>query len=802
MSDCFHCGLPVLPGFNQSVVLMGEPRTMCCPGCAAVAQTIADSGLEDYYRFRKADAVRPDAALPEELELYDRDDIQSAIGSEETGQGRSLGIHIDGIRCSACSWLIERRISRLPGVTAITINTASHRAQLIWQPGIISLSRIFSAIFDLGYRAAPWQPGDDETTMARNKKALQKRLGLAGLGMMQVMMYAVGLYVGAFQGMAAEHESFLRWVSLLIATPVLFYSASPFYLGAWRALCNRSLTMDVPVSLALFIAWFASLGATLQGGGEVYFDSVTMFTFFLLVSRYLELTARRELNRSGAQLPLGTHRLDGDHPELVAVADLKRGDRILIKGGETIPVDGTLVSGRGQVSEALLSGESSAVVKAPGDKLLAGSINQEQSLVLEVTAVGSETWFAGLTRLQQSALAEKPVFARLADRIAGAFVAAVLLLAGGVWLYWWQVDPDAALTTTLATLVVACPCALSLATPTAIASALAALNARGVQLCRSRALEPLARVTDIVMDKTGTLTRGQPVIVASRSLVSMPLEQCLAIAAALEARSGHPLAKAFAAHRAPEIMASDLQARFGGIEGVVNGERYRLGNAGFFEDGLPSGDLLPGQILLADEQRPLAVFELSDPLRSGVRTTCLALRAEGFRLHILSGDPGPGAAELGRELMIDLVTRGASPRAKLDYVADLHRQGRRVLMLGDGFNDAPVLAAADVSLAMGEGTDLAKISADGILTGEHFSIVSEALDLARRTRRVIRQNLSWALIYNFTAIPLAAAGWVPPWLAALGMSASSLVVVINALRLQRNPQPRQRSAILSPATAP
>ncbi len=800
---CFHCGLPVPPGAEYRVEIDGKPRAMCCPGCKAVAESILAAGLEDFYRYREGPSQRPDELVPEalrEAELYDRPELQQAFVRVDEDQVREAALILEGITCAACVWLNERHLRAQPGVLSFQVNYSTRRARVRWDDSRIHLSDIIKAIAAIGYLAHPFDPGRQEEVYRRERRQALKRVAVAGLGAMQVMMLAVGLYAGEYQGMEARFRDLLRWVSLLIATPVVLYSARVFFTGAWRDLRRRRLGMDVPVALAVGSAYLASLWHTLTGGGEVYFDSATMFTFFLLTGRYLEMGAQHRAGQAAEELvrllpAMATRLLPGGGEEEVPVTDLVPGDRVRVKPGQTVPADGRIESGRSALDESLLTGESHPLARGPGDRVVGGTLNTESPLVVRVEQVGEATVLSAIQRLLDRAQAERPPVARLADRAAGWFVGALLLLALAVGLYWLQADPGRAFAITLSVLVITCPCALSLATPVAVTAATGALTRLGVLPTRGEALETLARASHMAFDKTGTLTRGE--LGLSRVQVLRPRADalCRRVAAALEQQSEHPLARPFAGWHEAGTRVGALQAVPGeGLEAEVDGRRYRLGTAAFVAGlaGAAPADTPDGPgtpVWLGDAEGPIALFLLEDHLRPDAATAVERLRELGLELLLLSGDAPGSVAAVARELGIADWHARLLPEDKLRLLRALQSRGAVVAMVGDGVNDAPVLAGAQVSVAMGSGTTLAAASADLILLSEKLTRLPAAVAKARQTLRIIRENLAWALVYNLCAVPLAAMGDVRPWMAALGMSLSSLLVVLNALRLRDRRRP-------------
>ncbi len=793
---CFHCGLPIAPGDDYSVTILGEPRPMCCPGCQSVAQTIVDIGMESYYQHREqcppgsspATELVPD--FLDGLNNWDDPALQESFVHQLPEGSREITLLISGITCAACVWLLEKHLNDQPGVLRCHVNMGSSLAVVSWNPDQISLSGIIKAIAHVGYKAEPYTPVQQEENIKRENKQALTRIGVAGLGAMQVMTYAVSLYMGAFEGIDPAHERFLRWVSALVATPVLFYSGIPFLQGALRSLRNRHLSMDVPVAIALCFAYFSSVWATLTDGPEVYFDSVCMFVFFLLVGRYLEMRARHRSQNTGIRLSHSqiqtALKLDAeDRPQLVPADKLIPGDRVLVKAGEIIPGDGLIIEGDSSVNESMLTGEHLPISKQTGDPVTGGTLNVEQPLTIEITTLPKESTLSTLKRLLQRAEADKPATFLLADKIASHFVLAVLITSAAVYSYWWFHSPQDAFWIMLSVLVVTCPCALSLATPTAITAATARLSRMGFLATRSHTIEALRKVTDVVFDKTGTLTLGQFQLVDTIVGPGQSKDHVLGLAAALESVSEHPIAQAF--HSYPKT-GGVTNLRIVPNQGVQGDGNLRIGKPEFAAPAgqAPTPPDNTGQwVLLADEQQVLAWFRIEDQLRADAANLVQQLQQVGKRCHVLSGDSSGHAEQVAAQLGIQSVNSNASPDDKLAYIRSLQQSGACVLMVGDGLNDAPVLAGADVSIAVAGSSDLAKVAADGILLSQSLQPLHGILTLIEKTYRIIRENLAWAVLYNITALPLAAAGFIPPWASALGMSASSLLVVLNALRLSK-----------------
>jgi len=797
-AHCFHCGLPVPANFDYRVRILGAERGMCCHGCQAVAQAIVAGGLERFYEHRTTVSQRPEDLVPEQLrrlDLYDQPRLQEGFVEVDERHLKSASLILEGITCAACVWLSERHVRTVPGVVEFHVNYSTHRARVRWDDSRVRLSEILKAIAAIGYVAHPYDPGRQDSVYRRERQRALRRLAVAGLCSMQVMMLGWSLYAMDYDTSdVTDMRAFLRWVSALLTVPVVFYSAQTFFVAAWRELRQGRLGMDVPVSLAVILAFVASLWATVTHGPDVYYDSVTMFAFFLLTGRFLEMGARHGAGQAAEALvrllPATATRLRDGDAQLVAVAELVPGDRVLIRPGETVPADGTVVDGRSSVDESLLTGESLPRARTLGDALVGGSTNVESPLEMRVDKVGDDTVVSAIVRLLDRAQAEKPRVALLADRVAGWFVGALLLVAVAVAAWWWPIDPTKAFYVTLSLLVVTCPCALSLATPVAVVAATGSLTRLGLLTTRGHALETLARATHMLFDKTGTLTRGELRLHGVRTLAPVTRERALAVAAALEQRSEHPVGRVLVAAGADGLVATDVTATPGeGIEGVIEGSRYRVGKPEYVAalSGVPvdlGEEPAATRVVLGDERGLIAVFVLRDELRADAKATLRRLRWLGVEVELLSGDAAGAVEHVARELEVNSWRAGVSPAQKLERVRALQAQGAIVAMVGDGVNDAPVLAGANVSVAMGSGTQLAHASADMVILSERLENLATGVAAARKTRSIIRENLLWALLYNLVAVPLAAVGWITPWMASIGMSASSLVVVLNALRLK------------------
>ncbi|MCS6154216.1 cadmium-translocating P-type ATPase [Shewanella baltica] len=792
--SCFHCQEPVLTGQQFVTRINDRDELMCCPGCQAVSQAIVDAGLLSYYKFRTEPGSKQNALVPEALTQFSAYDLpevqQDFVHSEDNVE--SVSLSIDGITCAACAWLIEHKVKQLTGVSQVLVNSTTQRAMINWDKRTVKLSDILGQISRIGYQAAPYQVDEQELNNKLNSRKFLLRLGLAGFATMQVMMFALALYTGYFTDLDVQYRDYFRWVSMIFATPVVLYSAQPFYFSAIRTLLSGKLNMDVSVSIAIGGAYVASCFATVNGTGEVYFESVSMFTFFLLLGRYFEQKARQKASVSSSNLhklvPLTAHLVNDNGQEEIPAKKLRLNDVILVKPGEMIAADGVVIEGHTSINEAMLTGEQMPIEKTIASQVYAGTINVDQPIKVSVTALGQDQLVAEIIRLQELASNTKPAIALLADKLSRYFSSTILTIATITYLVWHQISPEDAFWVTLSVLVATCPCALALATPTAVTCATAIFTRLGIITRKAGVFEKLPQIKHVVFDKTGTLTCGTLSIGQTQCMADLTKTQALAIAAALETGSRHPIAAAFAVFADNALATEEVHHEVGfGVRGRIDGTDYLIGNAVFTGASIDSRD--PTQkIWLArscnEQLEVLASFEIQDNIRQDSKATVEMLKQQGCRISIASGDSSGHVHQLAKELGIDDVHSGLTPADKLALVTRL-QQHTRVAMFGDGINDAPVLAGADLSVAMGSGSAIAKNSADLILLGDHLSRFTQAVSVAKLTTQIIRQNLAWALGYNALILPLAVTGHVAPYIAAIGMSASSLIVVGNSLRLLR-----------------
>ncbi|GAB3789312.1 heavy metal translocating P-type ATPase [Dyella agri] len=709
--------------------------------------------------------------------------------------GRSeVALRVDALGEPRRALALEQAIRALPGVERVAILPAARRLRVVWDGRRLSLDTLVERCAALQCPAQPLPHDDADDTRAAELHDVLKRLLVAGMCMMQVMAYALVIYIGAVDFVDFTTRGLFRWLGFLTTIPLVAYSARPFFVGAMRELRERRLGIHLPVALAVALVFIASACNTLRGSGEIYFDSVSMFVFLLLAARYVELRARQHGNALGDAVldaaPLLAQRLgDGGALETVPALALRVGDRVHIAEGASVPADGVLEVDAARLDEALLTGESRPVQRYRGERLVAGSVLLDGPATLRVECSGEATAMARIGSLAARARQARS-FATASDRDIARFVARVLLLTTLTALGWLLVDPARAFDAALAVLVVACPCAFALTAPAAFTRALAVLARHGVLVTDSAALDRLARVDTALFDKTGTLGVPRLELAGIEPLRGDTREEVLALAAALARESSHPLARALADaanQHVPMRQAEQVQAVAGaGLRGTVAGHALRLGRADFALDRAPAPEQQHDALLLADADGVIAAFRLTERPRHDAQATLEALRRDGIALSIASGDAAGRVAALASTLGIADWRARQSPDDKLTRLHQLHAEGRVVLAVGDGSNDAPILAAADVSAALAGGAGLAQAQADLLLLHDRLGGLARARAVAIELRRIVAQGRHGSLVYNLCAVPFAALGFVPPWLAGIGMSLSSLAVVLNALRAGRD----------------
>lgn len=808
---CDHCLLPVPE--RDAVFAAGAEgeKVFCCTACRSIHRMIREEGLQDFYSTRDWRS----AGIPEQLRDQSCSLQQDLADDEERlkpfirGESfvKEAEVLIEGIRCASCVWLNEKVLERTPGVLAARVNFATHGAFVRWDSAKTSLRQILGRLRSIGYLARPYTPAAREAFLREQNRDLLIRFGTAAFFSMQLMLISFGLYAGFFQGMDPASKRWLSFLSGLFTTPVLFYSGYPFLSGAFRGLRNRTLNMDVLISLGALSSYTLSIRNTLFGG-EVYFDTSAMIITLVLVGRFLENAAKQRASQAVSRLaalqPQEARVVRAGERITLSVSGIVKGDRVEVRPGERVPVDGIVLEGRSEIDESLVTGESLPVEKIAGSAVIGGSINGLGSLLIEVTVIGRETLLARIARLVESAQAASAPIQRVADRISAWFIPLVVFAAAVTWWYWSGKTAGEPLLNAIAVLVIACPCALGLATPVAILTGTSSASRHGVLIKGGEALERLRSVDTVVLDKTGTVTTGKMEVVGLRiaDLGSrIDGHEILQYAASAEQRSEHLVGSAIVRYAKEQGTAfpdiRDFEAKPGkGVQARVKGALVLVGTRNYLEESGVSVDAgaireagtLEGDgkavVWVAMDRKPLGFISLKDEPKPDAAQAIERLRQLGIDVTMITGDNQSTAESVAKTVGIRNVISGVLPADKVEEIQKLRRAGRVVAMAGDGINDAPALAAADVGMAMAAGTDIAAESASVVLMRSDLMSVVKAIEISRHTFSIIRQNLFWAFAYNVAAVPLAMAGVLSPIVAAAAMAASSVTVVMNSLRLR------------------
>ena len=784
---CAHCGLPA--AFEE------QGRPFCCSGCVAAWDLLHDRGLAQYYTLpeRRAEAVRASGRSYEE---FDHAAFQ-ARHVRRDGACADVELYLEGVRCASCVWLVERMPRAVPGLLHAELDFARARVRLRFDPARVALSSLACTLDGLGYRPHPFRGAETEALRRKEDRAALVRIGVAGAIATNVMLLAIALYSGWFGGMDPVLTRYFRWLSLVLVTPSLFGPGRVFFASALRALKNRSLHMDVPIALALLAGWSRGLVNTVTDRGHVYFDAVAALVFLLLVGRFLQLRAQRAAAEAGSLLyaltPSTARVVQDEHVREIPSEALLPGMVCEVRALETVPADGVVLEGRSELDLSLLTGESRPVSRGEGDEVHAGTVNRTATLRIKVARTGEESRIGQILREVERGTARRAPVVQLTDRLAGAFVGAVLVLALVTAALWWRNDAARAVDLAIALLVVTCPCALAMATPLAVTVAIGRAARRGILLKSGAALEQLSRPSTILLDKTGTVTEGR-----ARLLSWDGPDEARAWVLALERHSTHPIANGFreawadvAVPRATEVRST----MGGGIEGVVDGRRVAIGSPAFV--GAPfdgPGDETP--VRVAVNGAVVARASFGDAIRSDAPAALAALRALGFRPKLLSGDDPRVVASVGARLGFapEDIEGGATPERKLEAVEEELVRGP-VVMVGDGVNDAAAIARASVGIGVHGGAEASAAAADVFLTRPGLSSLVELVDGSRRTMRVIRRNIAFSLVYNAVGATLALCGWLDPLVAALLMPASSFTVVLGSWLGRTFDAPREVPAV-------
>lgn len=796
-NKCFHCGLNIITTKDYKITINEHAHFMCCAGCLAVTKFIIDNGFKDYYENRNNYGNKIDNDfLKKHFNVYDNSKITEKFIIKKKENLNSIILFIEGITCSACTWLIERYITKLNGIENISINLITSKAHITWDTRKINLNDLLNSFIKIGYKAYPYNLKEQEKKNKNEFKKEIKNIIVSGLGMMQIMMLSASLYIGELKDMHYPYWLFIRWICFIIAFPVMIYSARNIFHSSYRSIKNKTLGMDFTVSLSLLIAFIASINNLVTNQGEIYFDSICMFIFFLLIGRFLEMKARHHSSDIIYSLQNITQnttiKIEQHSQKTILIEEIKIGDILLIKPGFIIPVDGKIIEGESYINESMLTGESKPVYKKVKSNVIGGTTNIDNLIKIEAKQTHLHSTVNIIIKMLEQINFIRPKISIITDKIANYFILFILIITLSVTIIWIYLGEKNIFNIILSMLIITCPCALSLATPIAMTSSINSLIKIGFLITKDHTLHTLDKITDIIFDKTGTLTNNAFNLKKIKIKKNISIKKLIQLAYNLEKKSNHPISKAFT--NLEPILKLNIDSEYKtknytslGIEGKINKKMYRLGKYDFIKNWnnhkIKNDKEYP--IILADEKEILAYFKLENQIRANAKELIKLISKMNIEIHILSGDSSNDVTIIANELDIKNKLSNISVKGKVDYIKNLTANGKITLMVGDGINDAPALNTAHVSIAMGSGADLTKVNADAILLNNNLINIHKALNQSKKTKNIIHQNLLWAIIYNFTGLAIASLNVITPYYAALGMSSSSLIVIINSLRLKK-----------------
>lgn len=795
---CTHCNLT----FDESVMIVekDEDKTyyFCCHGCQGVYHLLKDEGLDTFYaKLGENTLTPPKESEKEELEKYDYEGFQNRYTKLREDGLREINLVIEGIHCSACVWLNEKVLRKTDGVIEADINYTTNKAKVVWDDSALKLSKIIETIRSIGYNAFPYDPKLQEEYATKKRKDYYMRILVAVFGLMNIMWIAVAQYAGYFAGIEQKFKDILSVAEFILATPVLFYSGWVFFRGAYYGFRNRMVNMDTLVASGALLTYLYSIYAMVTKNGEVYFESVVMIITFVLVGKYLEVLGKKQavdtLDLLKSTIPTEVIKLQNNGEKVIcAVENINIGDILEIKAGEKVVIDGKIVEGSGYFDESSLSGESIPILKKEGDLVLSGSVCSDALIRYEATKDSSSSLLASIVTLLEDSITKKPKIEQIANSISGYFSIIILLIAIATFVGWWYFTQDVqrALIVSISVIVIACPCALGLATPMATLVGIGVAAKRGILFKEATFLETMAKSTVVALDKTGTVTKGKPSVITAE--ISKDIDKKLIYS--LVSTSTHPISlgvKSYLEENFDDMQTLDIKeiknVQGRGISGIYGDKKVYGGNEAYMNElGITiTKKPLNSLFFIANDSKLLATFELKDQLKEGAKETIANLKKLGLKIVMLTGDHEQSAQTIAQEAGITEYHAELLPQDKAAFIDALKTKGEIVTMVGDGINDSIALSKSNIAIAMGGGADVAIGVSDVVLIDESVKKIEDAFRISRRSYRAIKENISFSIIYNIIAVPMAIMGYVYPLVAALSMSLSSLVVVGNSIRIKR-----------------
>jgi Cu+-exporting ATPase len=787
---CDHCHLE----YDESVLIEDNGKYFCCKGCQGIFHLLQSEGLDDFYDKLGQNTIEPPKELQDDIGKFDKEGFINKYVTTTKDGFNSISLIIDGIHCAACVWLNEKVLHKTEGIVEVSINHTNNKAKVVWDDDVIKLSKIIEVIRSIGYNAYPYDASMQEVQANAKRRDYYSRLLVGIFCTMNIMWIAIAQYGGYFSGMRSDIKDILNFAGFILSTPALFYTGGVFFKGAYYGLKNKFVNMDLLVVSGALSAYIFSIYSMFSGHGETYFESVAMIITFVFTGKYLEVLTKKKvvdtLDTFSASIPDEVMVIKDNEKIFVSLENVEVGDIIEIRAGDKVVIDGVITSGEGSFDNSSLSGESEPVFLKKGDKVLSGGILLDSVVRYEAIATYKSSTLSKIVSLLEDSMDKKPKIEKIANQISGYFSTIILIFAVLTFFGWFYYTGsfERALVVAISVIVIACPCALGLATPVATLVGLSRGAKKGVLFKEAALLESIAKCDTVVLDKTGTLTYGKPKVV--KEVLNEGFD--ISLIYSLVSLSTHPISKGVKEYlKLKEPKLYDLEdikvVEAKGIKATCNGKVIIAGNEAFLkEEGFTCKTKKSDKSLLhvGYDGEFIGTFYLEDLVRDGAKETIAYLKEKNLRVVMLSGDNEKVVEKIANELGIKEYKSSMLPFDKADFIKELRHNGAKVIMVGDGINDTLALSQSEVAIALGSGTDVALSVSDVVLIDESFWGLKNVFDISLKTYKNIKQNLALSVLYNVITIPLAMAGFVIPLIAALSMSLSSLIVVGNSMRIR------------------
>jgi Cu+-exporting ATPase len=793
---CNHCNLE----FDKDVMIEDDGKLFCCKGCQNVFHLLNSEGLDSFYDKIGDTKLQPAKEYDNDLDKFDTQSFYDAYVTLNSDGFNEIDLIIEGIHCSACVWLNEKVLDQTDGIVEANINFTNNKAKIVWDDDILKLSKIIDTIRAIGYNAYPYSSSESNKRLKKANQDYFIRMMVAVFASLNIMMLGVAKYAGFFTGIESETKELVHLGEFILSTPVLFYSGWVFFRGAYFGIKNRFINMDILIVVGSLLTYIYSLNVLITNVGESYFDSVTMIITFVLVGKYLEVIGKKSavdtIDKLKSTIPTTATIIKDDSKQDISIYDIKVGDIIELKAGEKVSVDGVLIATNGSFDESSITGESNIIYKTKGDKVFSGTINLDTTIYYSATKTWQNSTLHSIVTLIEDSLNSKPQIEQMANNISKYFSITILLISLLTFVFWYIFEPNTgfilassrfeqALIVSIAVIVIACPCALSLATPIASLVGISQMSKKGILFKEAKFIEVVSKADILLLDKTGTITNGSLKVVKSTIYKEFDTD----ILYSLSSSSNHPIScaikefiednsKYYQLDNIKTISAEGVVANYKG-KTILGGNQKLLKRYGIEYDYSGANSLY----IFAIDGEIVAVYELSDTIKDGVKDSIKYIKSLGVEIIMVTGDNYQVASKVAKSVLVDEVIAQIDPIEKANIVQKYKDMGKTVVMVGDGLNDAVALSKADISIAMGNGADISIAVSDIVILNNRFENIKETFRLSNRTFRFIKQNLWISLVYNSITVPLAVFGYVIPLIAALSMSVSSLIVVGNSMRI-------------------